>query len=345
MSGGVDSSVAAALLLEAGHELIGVTAIMTAGPSRCCSDEDVRTAQRVAAQLGIPHEVVSVQEDFDRDIIQYFGREYLAGRTPSPCVLCNPRIKFGRLLEEAMRLGAERMATGHYAWTKEDSGGGVHLQRGVDAHKDQSYFLARLNQRQLASAAFPLGQLTKPEVVRLATQKGLASRASRESQELCFVGDAGHGTWIDVRWLTAPGRGDILDRDGRKVGEHDGIHHYTIGQRRGLGLAVGRPVYVTAIDAARNVIVVGDYAETLGRVLTATDVNWIAGRPPAARFRASVQIRYHHAAAEAEVSLAADGSAGVEFAEPQFAIAPGQQAAFYLGDELLGGGWIGAGQK
>ena len=341
MSGGVDSSVAAALLRDQGHAVIGLTAILSPGFSRCCSDEDVRTARAVAAQLGIAHHVVDASGPFQRGIVDSFVAEYLAGRTPSPCVLCNRHIKFGLLLQQARQLGAERLATGHYARVARD-GDRVRLRRGRDARKDQSYFLALLTDEQLRRSVFPLGDLTKDEVAGLAHAKGLAARHSRESQEVCFVDETDPGTWIDVRRLDAPGAGEIVDLNGVQLGMHRGVHHYTVGQRRGLGLAVGEPRYVVALDAARNRVVVGRRAEALGATARVRDACWIAGRPPADEFRAAVQIRYRHQAAPARVRVAPDARACVAFDEPQFAIAPGQLAAFYAGDELLGGGWIEA---
>jgi tRNA-uridine 2-sulfurtransferase len=340
MSGGVDSSVAAALLREQGCDVIGLTAVMSPGFSRCCSDDDVATAREVAAQVGIPHRVVDLSAEFRREVIEYFMREYLAGRTPSPCARCNRCIKFGALLREAQRLGAEYLATGHYARVREDDQG-CRLLRGKDARKDQSYFLALLTQDQLRRSCFPLGRMTKERVTDLARRLGLAARHSRESQELCFVDTEDHGTWIDVRCLETRGWGDIVDARGVKLGEHHGIHHYTVGQRRGLGVAAGHPVYVTALDVERNRVVVGERAEAMRAEMEVADLSWVAGRPPSAAFRALAQIRYNHAAAPAQVRLRPDGGAHVQFDEPQFAVAPGQLAVLYDGEEVLGGGWIG----
>jgi len=248
---GVDSSVAAALLQEQGHEVIGVTALLCGGASRCCSDEDVSRAREVAAQLGIPHHTLDLGAAFEQVIVAPFIAEYLAGRTPSPCPRCNRLIKFGLLLEQSLSLGADCLATGHYARVTQDDRG-WHLRRGLDPRKDQSYFLSLLTQAQLARSVFPLGGMQKAEVVRIARQRNLAARRSKESQELCFVEEGGHGAWIDVRSFDTRGPGDIVDMAGRKVGEHRGIHYYTIGQRRGLGVAAGTPVYVVALDAAQK---------------------------------------------------------------------------------------------
>ena len=340
MSGGVDSSVAAALLRDQDENLFGVTALMTLDYSRCCSDEDVRRAQRIAADLGLSHHVVDVHNAFAREIIEPFFDDYLSGRTPSPCVRCNSTVKFGALLHEAERLGAERIATGHYARVEPGAGGRVRLLRGVDRSKDQSYFLARLSQAQLLRTSLPLGAMTKAEVTSIAAERGLAARRSRESQELCFVDDVSHGTWIDVRRLDAPGPGDIVDIEGRKVGEHFGIHHYTIGQRKGLGIAVGEPVYVTALDAAANRVVVGPRDAVMSDRLDAREASWVRGAPPGPAFDALTQIRYNHEAAPSVVQVGADGGIRVRFREPQFAVTPGQNVAFYGGDEVLGCAWI-----
>lgn len=341
MSGGVDSSVAAAILKSEGYEVLGLTAVMTHGPSRCCSDEDVLTAGRVAEQIGIPHHTVDIHDEFQSRIIDYFVTEYTGGRTPSPCVECNALIKFGVLVEKARELGAARVATGHYARVGRDgSGDRFRLLRGVDAAKDQSYFLARLGQDQLSAALFPLGSMTKKQVSGRAAELELHSRKSKESQELCFIAEGSHGTWIDVRHLNAPGKGDIVDSSGRKLGEHRGIHHYTIGQRKGLGIAVGSPVYVTRIEAARNAIVVGPRDEALRPGATVEDVVWTSGGPPAMPLSVDTQIRYNHKAAASTVTGTRDDAVEVCFEEPQFAVTPGQLAVFYDGAAVLGAGWI-----
>jgi len=342
MSGGVDSSAAAALLVEQGYKVIGLTALMTGEHSRCCSPEDVERAKVVAGQLGIEHHTIDLHADFDAQVIRPFMRDYLAGRTPSPCVLCNRLIKFGRLLEEAAALGAERVATGHFARLGRAEGGPA-LLKGVDDAKDQSYFLAMLSAGQLDRSLFPLGEMCKRDAARIVHERGLASRASKESQELCFIMEGTHGTWIDVRSLETPGPGDIVDTDGRVIGRHAGIHHYTIGQRRGVGVAAGRPVYVIRLDAARNRVVVGDRVNAMGSRMTVGGLSWIAGAPPAGKFGTRTRIRYNHAEAESAVTLQPDGSATVEFREPQFAITPGQLAVFYDGEKVLGGGWIECG--
>lgn len=339
MSGGVDSTAAAALLVEQGRTVIGVTAIMSPGVSRCCSLEDVEAAAEAARRLGIAHHVFDCSEAFERDIIQPFIAGYLAGRTPSPCPACNRGIKFGLLLERARALGAAELATGHYA-RRVAREGRWRLRRGVDGAKDQSYFLALLTPEQVEGAQFPLGELEKPAVVADVQRRGLMTRRRGESQELCFVGESQHGAWIDVRSFDAPGPGDIVDCGGRVLGRHRGIHHYTIGQRRGLGIAAGRPVFVVALRPETNTVVVGDYEEAFRGGMRVEGLSWLAGAPPAAAFEAFTQIRHNHRAAASRVLLRADGAAEVVFRERQFAVAPGQLAAFYDGDELIGGGWI-----
>lgn len=339
MSGGVDSSVAAALLKEANCEIFGVTARMTVEHSRCCSDEDIRRAAETAERLGIRHHVVDVCDPFKETVIEYFVSEYLSGRTPSPCVTCNRVIKFGWLLEKSLELGATKFATGHYARIERHDSG-VGLSRGADRAKDQSYFLSRLAQNQLARALLPLGEMSKKRVAAYAAEHRLPARESRESQELCFVTEGTHGDYIELRSFATGGPGDIEDTAGRKLGKHRGIHHYTIGQRRGLGVAVGRPVYVTNIDAERNVLVVGDRAEAMRREMCVADVLWLSGTPAERNFRASCQIRYNHQGAECEVALQSGDCVRVIFEESQFAVTPGQLAAFYEGDGVIGAGWI-----
>lgn len=350
MSGGVDSSVAAAVLKENGYEVIGITALITGSDtvkqSRFCSDSTIQITKQVADQLEIPIYVVDVHEEFESQIIEYFISEYISGRTPSPCGLCNSRIKFGLLMEKALCLGAGCLATGHYARIREDEKKRCHLLRGIDQDKDQSYFLFNLTQEQLAKTIFPLGGTTKKEVLVYAQEQKLASRESKGSQELCFVSAEHYGTWIEARRPDIRGTGDIVDTQGRKLGEHRGIYHYTIGQREGLGIAVGYPVYVVALDAKQNIVVVGDRSETLKKCMIVKDVDWITGGMPSRVFRALTRIRYNHKPAASFIRLS-EGSSGlndgvveVEFEEAQFAITPGQIAAFYIGSELIGGGWI-----
>lgn len=340
MSGGTDSSAAAALLLDEGHEVFGLTAKMWSSGSRCCSDEDIRQAQRVAAALEIPHYVIDLNEPFSEQIVGYFADEYAAGRTPSPCGLCNPLIKFGLLMEKARRLGTERLATGHYVRIHKDESGICHLCSGRDSNKDQSYFLFGLSQDQLNSSIFPVGGMTKPEVREYIESRSIPLANRGESQELCFVTDGEHYELTEKLRPGVKKRGDILDTAGHKVGEHEGIHRFTIGQRRGLGIALGEPVYVVRLDADTNTVVVGERSEMDRPSANVERVNWISGHQPGSPFSATTLIRYNHAGAASTVTPNEDGSASVVFDEPQFAVAPGQIAAFYSGDELLGGGWI-----
>lgn len=340
MSGGVDSSVAAVILKKQGYGVIGITARMTDEYSRCCADEDIAMARKVAGALGIRHEVVDVVAKFRQHVINYFVESSLAGRTPSPCVECNRLIKFGLLLDHARKLGAGKLATGHYARIKTGDDGVVRLLRGADGKKDQSYFLAMLDQEQLRSALFPLGEMTKRDVLACARADNLESVDRGESQELCFIGEEGPGAWIDLRSMKTAGGGDIVDAAGRKLGEHRGIHHYTVGQRKGLGIATGKPVYVVRIDAENNRIVAGSREETCAKGMMVKGVNWIGGKSRDRAFHCAVQIRYSHAPARADVSVLDNGALHVTFEEAQFAVTPGQLAAFYNGDELIGGGWI-----
>ncbi|MBC8453797.1 tRNA 2-thiouridine(34) synthase MnmA [PVC group bacterium] len=341
MSGGVDSTVAAAILKEQGHELIGVTAVMSGEYSRCCSTQDIERAEAAADSLGIRHYVVDVVSEFKSNIIDYFVSDYLSARTPSPCVVCNETIKFGVLLEKAMELGASQIATGHYARIERNQDGIYALKRGTDLIKDQSYFLSRLNQEQLARSVFPLGKKLKKDVSQYAADHELMTRKSKESQELCFIESGTHGDWIDLRVLEAAGPGDVLDEEGNKLGVHKGIHHYTIGQRKGLGVAVGKPVYVTKLDAGTNTVVVGDRSETMQSKMNIEDVFWLNGIQPESGFSALCQVRYNHKPAMCRVVPDnTGGSCTVMFDEPQFAITPGQLAVLYTGDEVIGSGWI-----
>lgn len=343
MSGGADSTAALALLRKAGRDVFGITAVMTRERSRCCAPEDVESAAGAAAKLGVRHVTVEVQDAFETEVIGYFVSEYVAGRTPSPCVVCNRRIKFGALLEQALRLGADRIATGHYARVEPGDGGGTRLLRGIDRAKDQSYFLARLDAERLGRAVFPLGRLTKRQVPALLKEYGLERPARGESQDVCFVPDGDHGKWLDLRVLKTPAPGNIVTSGGRVVGGHRGIHHYTVGQRKGLGIATGSPMYVLRLVPDRNEVVVGSASEAESARICVGDLSWIAGAPPGMEFEAGVQIRYRHEPAPARITIRPGGRADVEFAEPQFGAAPGQSAAFYRGDEVLGAGWIEAG--
>lgn len=360
MSGGVDSSAAAAILKEQGHDLVGFTmqlwnqrrgiSVDENGdplPSRCCSLDDVHDARRVAEELGFPFYVLNLEREFERDVVQPFVASYLSGETPIPCVSCNSRLKFASLDKLAESLGCDKVATGHYARVEFDkTANRYRLFRGRNLDKDQSYFLWELTQEQLSRAMFPLGEMSKPEVREVARASSLAVAEKKESQEICFVPDGDYAGFID-RYLDAtgsanqkPGEGEIVSRSGEVMGHHEGIHHYTIGQRRGLGIAHEKPLYVINIDAPRNQVVVGSQEELLSREFTATGVNWIAFDRPEADVRAEVRVRYRHAPEPATITPLGDNRVRVVFDEPQRAITPGQTTVFYRGDEVVGGGWI-----
>lgn len=358
MSGGVDSSTAAAMLIREGHKVIGLTmqlwnqrrlpglAAGTTG-GRCCSLDDVYDARRVAEHLGIPYYVLNFEQRFERDVVRPFLEEYLAGRTPIPCTLCNNFLKFDQFLETAAGLGAERIATGHYARITRDPATGRHeLRRGADPAKDQTYFLFGLTQRQLSRTLFPLGEMTKPEVRKLARTFALPVAGKDDSQEICFVPNGDYAAFLNAYMAErgtpiAETHGEIVTVDGRVLGRHAGVHNFTVGQRRGLGIAAGAPLYVIATDPATQRVIVGPDAELLCKRLTASKVNWLSIEAPRKPLRAEVKIRNKHAAAPACVA-AIDGGirAEVVFDEPQRAVTPGQAAVFYQGDLVLGGGWI-----
>jgi tRNA-specific 2-thiouridylase len=344
MSGGVDSSVAALLLREAGCEVVGlfmrngvhVEAAESARKS-CCSVSDARDARMVAAKLGIPFQAVDLAGEFG-SVIEYFLAEYARGRTPNPCAVCNRDLKFGRLVELADELGAQGVATGHYCRLALEDGR-VRLRRGVDRGKDQSYQMFAVAERDLARARFPLGDLPKARVRELAAAAGLRTAHKADSQEICFVPSNDYRELLAERGVELhPGR--LVDTAGRVLGEHAGTEHFTIGQRRGHGVGGGRPLYVVAILPESGTVVLGGREECLAARLEVGDLNWIGFDPPAAgTFRAQVQLRYHHEPAAATVRVES-GSAAVELDEPQAAVTPGQGAAFYRDDLLLGGGWI-----
>ncbi|MCX5685453.1 MAG: tRNA 2-thiouridine(34) synthase MnmA [Planctomycetota bacterium] len=353
MSGGVDSSVTAALMKDQGYQPVGV--FMCAGlvesdagggPKRCCSPDDSADARRVAARLGIPFAVLDFSADFER-LIDRFCEEYGRGRTPNPCVLCNRDLKFGRLFEYADTLGAAFVATGHYARV-ECEDGHWWLKRGCDRRKDQSYFLFAIAPQLIQRIRLPLGQLEKSEVRRIARELGLPVHNKAESQEVCFV-PGKVGDLVRERRPDLVRPGPVLDLEGRELGRHEGIVNFTIGQRRGLGIALGRPQYVVGIRPADDAVIVGPAEAVLSGGLVAEQVVWHAP-PPQEPMRASVQIRYRHAAAPAllaRLDPRPDGGEAVEvkFDEPQPAVTPGQAAVFYSEDRVLGGGWIAAATK
>ena len=349
MSGGVDSSVAATLLKEAGHDLIGVTMSLLPhvdgkngdnGVGENQVPEAVVKVKEVAVKLGIPHHAIDFQEIFQEKVIADFCREYFLGRTPNPCVRCNRYVKFGALLEKARELGADFIATGHYARIQRDEATGRYLlKKGADTEKDQSYFLCQLNQGQLAQAIFPVGGLTKDRVRQIAIAIDLPAADRPESQEICFITDDDYIRFLKNQMPDAYRPGPIIDEEGNTIGEHRGIPAYTIGQRRGLGIAAPEPLYVTAIYPERNAVAVGPKEKTYRRELIANNLNWIAS-PPEQTVNVKARVRYRHKEAEATVTPTANDTVHVLFQEPQMAITPGQTVAFYDGDTVIGGGTI-----
>jgi tRNA-specific 2-thiouridylase len=366
MSGGVDSSTVAALLVRQGRSVIGLTMQLwnqrrlpelvsdngAPGPEgaphgRCCSLDDVYDARRVAEQVGIPYYVVNFERQFEEHVVKPFVEEYLAGRTPIPCTLCNNYIKFDRFLEMADAVGAHQIATGHYARVRYHAASGRYqLLRAVDQTKDQTYFLFGLSQAQLARTLFPLGELTKPEVRALARSMDLAVAAKGDSQEICFVPNGDYGAFLTAYLRESgarerPTQGEIVSTDGRTLGTHAGVHHFTVGQRRGLGIATGEPLYVISTDPASQRVVVGGNDDLLCGRFRARDVNWISIAGAVPDLRAQVKIRNKHTAAPAALHATGDPArVEVVFDEPQRAVTPGQGAVFYEGDLVLGGGWI-----
>jgi tRNA-uridine 2-sulfurtransferase len=346
MSGGVDSSVAAALLARDGHEVIGLSMQLydqREGQVRfgtCCTIDDLQDARRVAARIGIPHYIVNFERQFSDTVISNFVREYASGRTPIPCVHCNGDLKFATLVARAEGLGAAFVATGHYARVAFDEDTGRYqLKRGIDRAKDQSYFLFTLGQSQLSHAMFPVGALDKHEVRAQARELGLPVADKPDSHEICFVPDGDHAAFLE-RHSTAATSGAIRDVDGRVVGRHEGVHRFTVGQRKGLGLSSPVPLYVVGIDAAAQTVTVGPRTELERRELTASHVNWIAGGPPLPGTRVTAQIRHQHREAAARVDPLGEDRLQLTFDEPQIAIAPGQAVVLYDSDLVVGGGWL-----
>ncbi len=376
MSGGVDSSTVAALLarnnstpsVDSGPRLIGLTmqlwnqrrlaglqglpegaSVPGHASGRCCSLDDAYDARRVAHFLGIPFYVVNFESRFEEGVVRPFVERYLAGETPIPCSLCNTEIKFAQFIETAIQIGAERVATGHYARLRRDEGTGRYrLFAGVDHTKDQSYFLFGLTQEQLSRSLFPLGELRKEEVRQIARQHQLPVAEKPDSQEICFVPSGSYRDFIEA-YLAEQGKkfeghaGEVVSTDGRVLAEHHGVHNFTVGQRKGLGFASGSPLYVIQIDPSRNRVVVGPNEELFRLRLSVRDVNWICSVSPGDSFETRVKIRNKHVPALARVEALGGNQAAIEFAQAQRAITPGQAAVFYSNDEeleVIGGGWI-----
>ncbi len=338
MSGGVDSSVVAALLQREGHHVEGATMLLT---SQRPAELAVTDAGRVAETLGITHHVFDFRRMFHRDVVEPFMSAYIGGLTPNPCVLCNRRVKFGRFLDEALRMGFDAVATGHYACVQKNADGSVSLLATEDRRKDQSYVLCHLKQHQLSHMILPLGTVQHKDAVRaMAAQWALPVAHKPDSQDICFIPDGDYAAFLSRSCDLADKPGPILDRQGREVGRHNGIWHYTIGQRKGLGGVHGAKMYVVAVDAAANTVTIGGPEDVFSGGCLVTDVNFLAEAPPDMPVRAEVKVRYAAAPAPASLSLSDTGGVLVEFDEPQRAVTPGQTAAFYQGRVLLGGGTV-----
>ena len=346
MSGGVDSSATAALLLEQGYDVVGVTLklwpqdCVSRAEDKCCGPQAVNDARAVCHKLGIPYYLIDEAAEFQTQVIQYFADEYKAGRTPNPCVMCNEKLKFGTLINRARQLGAEYIATGHFARVEKRHDGRMLLKRGRDPRKDQSYFLFSLRQDQLARAMFPLGEKTKSDTRAVARHCRLKTADKEESMEICFVPDNDYGKFLQQAKLAQKHQGEIVNLQGQVLGRHEGIEFYTIGQRKGLGISSARPLYVIELDAATNRVIVGDDSALDRSEFTAERCNWIPFDRPEAPFEATVKIRYNHPGTAARVSPVTGGKVKVELSTPQRAITPGQAAVFYQEDLVVGGGWI-----
>ncbi|MDI6786574.1 MAG: tRNA 2-thiouridine(34) synthase MnmA [bacterium] len=346
MSGGADSSVAAYLLVKEGYEVIGLTfdlfqsSCQDSNPRTCCSLAAFEDVRDVAEKLGISHYIINLKEEFEREVINYFIKEYLNGKTPNPCVKCNEKIKFATLLNKAKELGADYIATGHYAKVEYDKSRESYLlKKGTDLKKDQSYVLFCLNQNILSKTIFPLGNLKKEEIRKIAKESGLLIHNKPESQEICFIPSNDLRIFFKINKISDK-LGHIMDKNGKILGSHSGIHCFTIGQRRGLGIAKGKPLYVIKIDQDKNIVIVGEKKELLKNELTASNVSWVTGSIPNKPITVKAKIRYTHNETLALIIPIFNKKVKVKFSDPQQAITPGQAIVFYKNDVLLGGGWI-----
>ncbi|MBN1274391.1 MAG: tRNA 2-thiouridine(34) synthase MnmA [Candidatus Aminicenantes bacterium] len=350
LSGGVDSSLAAVLLLKKGYEIIGVTLdllsyhegkIRGSGRKKAVRNDVVEEAEGVARYLGIPFRVIVMREPFHRLVVDAFVEEYAAGRTPNPCILCNQAVKFGLLWDRVQVLGVKKLATGHHARIDADPRGGIfRLRKGLDRDKDQSYFLYRLSREQLSRSLMPVGELTKEQVRKTAEETGLPAARRPESQEICFIPENDYAAFLSPKIPSAFKPGPIKDRYGRVLGRHKGIAFYTVGQRRGLGIAAPEPLYVVAMDPQKNIVFVGPRENLYRRTLTASHVCWTGGIIPKETFHTKAKIRSQHKEADAEVFPLGKEKVKVKFVTAQRAVAPGQSVVFYDGDMVLGGGLI-----
>lgn len=348
MSGGVDSSVTAYLLKEQGYDCIGVTMKLYDGEdqreSTCCSLRDVEDAKSVCHRLGIPHYTFNFTGDFDREVIAPFIRSYEQGRTPNPCIDCNRRLKFQRLYHRALELGCDYIATGHYVRRVEEADGTVTLHKALDADKEQSYVLYNMTQEQLRRTLFPLGELTKTEVREIAQREGFLNAKKHDSQDICFVPDGDYAAFIQEYTGKAYAPGPVYDVDGNKLGTHRGIIHYTIGQRKGLGLALGKPMYVKATDAEKNTVTLATNDQLFSSKVYAENLNWIAGDVPSEPKTVVARVRYHGKDQPATLHFLGNGNILADFQVAQRAVTPGQAIVFYQGDQMLGGAEIVKGE-
>jgi tRNA-specific 2-thiouridylase len=357
LSGGIDSLTAAYLLKQQGHHVVGLHFLTgfetkyrqhhTSRLSKESSTDDFSASQdghtgkinHIAKQLGITVNIIDIQTDFKRKIVDYFTQTYLSGKTPNPCLVCNPSIKFGVLLAYALKIGASRLATGHYANISVDSLGRFHLLRGMDRKKDQSYFLSFLTQKQLALACFPLGEMKKSEVKKLAKEKGLSPVVKQESQDICFIKDNRYQDFISQQQGFKAKPGNIVDMEGNILGRHNGLHLFTIGQRRGINCPALQPYYVVRLDVKQNQLIVGLKKDLLSSNCKVSNINWIVEKP-SKPLDVHTRVRYRHQAAGSKLIPDGDTSATIVFNAPQSAVTPGQGAVFYKDDEVIGGGWI-----